>query len=270
MRRGGQVGRKYRVGVTADEIIEAAVLLTGRKGLDGWSVRELVSLVGTSPSVVYLRVGDRAAVCHRVVHRVLPMPSTPLRPGTEWKQWFTEALLPLRTALRPYPGVARWILLHGIRFPGPHEDTPTDVPGPDDAPDNMDRAFGLLRDAGFGDDAGLVFALIMNSALTTIALADDRLAHPQDGAAGHVAIRDGLRRRGEDSVFGTGLGAYVDRFAGPAEDSEAAEEHYYRTIIQTILDGVEARLRPRGSDTGARHLTDRQDTSQAQGGRAGP
>jgi oligopeptide/dipeptide ABC transporter ATP-binding protein len=64
-------GKKYRTGITTGQIVDAAVELTGQRGLYGWSIRELVATIGTSPSVVYHRVGGRDALCRRVVARVL-------------------------------------------------------------------------------------------------------------------------------------------------------------------------------------------------------
>ncbi|WP_344017767.1 helix-turn-helix domain-containing protein [Pseudonocardia kongjuensis] len=225
------MARKYRVGIPEAAIVDAAVRLTRSRGLHGWTMRELVAEVGTSPSVVYHRIGDRHAVCGRVVLRVLPFRDAPVPPGAHWRSWFTEVLLPLEARLREYPGVAWWILRHGVP-----------APGTADAADQMDAVFTMLRDAGFGDDAGLVFALLMNSVLTTIAIADDRVTSPGGGAAGHAALRQNLRDRGPDSAFGTGLGEYVDRYTGSADAAERAFVHYYRTMITTVLDGIEARL----------------------------
>ncbi|QOC94544.1 hypothetical protein ID554_13860 [Micromonospora craniellae] len=51
--------------------------LTRERGLYGWSIRDLVAAVGTSPTVVYRRVGGRDALCRRVVEAVLKMIEEP-------------------------------------------------------------------------------------------------------------------------------------------------------------------------------------------------
>ena len=125
------------------------------------------------------------------------------------------------------------------------EDTPEGVllkAAPAFAPSRSDAVFGMLREAGFGDDAGLVFALIMNSVLTTVAMADDRATRPHDGAGRHVALRRNLADLGEDSAFGTGLGSYVDRWTGSEEEADETFTAYYRAMVTAILDGVAARL----------------------------
>jgi AcrR family transcriptional regulator len=54
--------KKYRTGITAEQIVDAAVELTRQRVLYGWSIRDLVAAIGTSPSVVYRRVGGRLRV----------------------------------------------------------------------------------------------------------------------------------------------------------------------------------------------------------------
>jgi AcrR family transcriptional regulator len=225
-------GKKYRTGVTSEQIVDAAVGLTRQRGLYGWSIRDLVAVIGTSPSVVYRRLGGRDALCRRVVSHVLGQIEYQL-PGEseldtgdfDWREWFRAWLFPVRPVLTRYPGVAKWVLMHGqvisenfARF---------------DA--DMDR----LHDAGFGKDAALVFALIFNTAMTSIMMSDERGAHADDDPRDHAGIIAELH--GTRSRWSEEMTAFIEPLAGDHDRAQAAKDAYYRTLINTVLDGLEQR-----------------------------
>jgi AcrR family transcriptional regulator len=229
--------KKYRTGVTAEQIVEAAVELTRQRGLYGWSIRDLVAAIGTSPSVVYHRVGGRDALCRRVVAYVLgqieyefPVADDPdLDP--DWREWFRATLFPMRPVLIRYPGVAKWILMHGRVV--------------SENADRFDAEMDRLRSAGFGDDSALVFALIFNAAMTSIMMSDERDAHEDDDPRDHariIAELQTIHSRSADEMT-----AFIAPFTQDEEQSRAARDAYYRTLVDTVLDGLEQRrLRRRG------------------------
>lgn len=220
-------GKKYRTGVTTGQIVDAAVELTRQRGLYGWSIRELVATIDTSPSVVYHRVGGRDALCRRVVARVLgqiqyelPDDGTP-----DWREWFRARLFPMRPVLTRYPGVAEWILVHG-RVISENADT-------------FDADMDRLHDAGFGRDSALVFALIMNTAMSAVMMNDERRAHEDDEPrdhAGVIAELRGIRGRAAEEMV-----AFIEPLTGDPDRADAARDSYYRTLIDTLLDGLEQR-----------------------------
>lgn len=231
-------GRKYRTGITAEQIVDAAVELTRQFGLYGWSVRDLVAAIGTSPSVVYHRVGGRDALCRRVVSHVLAQidyrlpEQEPATDESDWREWFRAWLFPLRPVLTQYPGVAKWILMHGPVI--------SENAGHFDA--DMDR----LHSAGFGDDSALVFALISNTAMTSIMMSDERVAHADDDPRDHASIIAELRNT--QSRWSEQMAAFIEPIADDHDRSRAAKDDYYRTLIDTVLDGLEQRrLRGRRS-----------------------
>jgi AcrR family transcriptional regulator len=226
-------GKKYRTGITTEQIVDAAVELTRRRGLYGWSVRDLVAAVGTSPSVVYHRVGGRDALCRRVVAHVLaqieyefPAGDGSGTDGIEWREWFRASVFPMRPVLTRYPGVAKWILMHG----------PVISENVDRFEADMDR----LKEAGFGADAALVFALIFNTAMTSIMMADERVAHDEEDPRDHAGIiaelRSSVRSRASEEMV-----AFIEPLAGDPDRARAARDAYYRTLINTVLDGLEQR-----------------------------
>jgi AcrR family transcriptional regulator len=225
-------GKKYRTGITADQIVAAAVELTRRHGLYGWSIRELIATIGTSPSVVYHRVGGRGALCRRVVAHVLAQIEYEFPGGedsdtgaADWREWFRATLFPMRPVLTRYPGVAKWIQMHGRVI--------------SENIDRFDTDIDRLHSAGFGEDAPLVFALIFNTAMSAITMSDDRVAKDDDDPRDHAGVIAELRSaRGRASEE---MAAFIEPLTGDDDRAQAAKDAYYRTLINTLLDGLEQR-----------------------------
>jgi AcrR family transcriptional regulator len=224
--------KKYRTGITTEQIVAAAVELTRQRGLYEWTIRDLVATIGTSSSVVYRRVGGRDALCRRVVAYVLAQieyelpENDDLNQGqADWREYFRATYFPMRPVLIRYPGVAKWILMHGRVISENVE--PAGV--------EMDRLHG----AGFGKDAALVKALIHNTAMTSIMMSDERNAHDDDGPRDHASIIAELRST--QSRASEEMAAFVESIAGDHDQAQTARDSYYRTLINTLLDGLEQR-----------------------------
>jgi len=213
-----------------EQIIDEALALTREHGLYGWSMRDLVARLHTSNSVVYDRVGNREALCRVVVEQIFVAGAFTLPdPALAWQEWFAAALLGLRDALVPYPGVARWLSLHGgPLFPGTAPDIAVGV--------------GKLRDAGFGGDTALAFSAIMSTAMSLIMQGDDRLSVDDDGPHDHahiIATYDGMA----DGVAGLQeLRAFTDTFTGGPERIDATRRAFFAVVTRAVLDGLAARL----------------------------
>lgn len=223
--------RKYRTGVTVEQIVDAAVELTRQRGLYGWSIRDLVAAIGTSASVVYRRVGGRDALCRRVVADVLDQVEYEL-PATDdpdrepdWRDWFRATLFPMRPVLRRYPGTAKWILMHGRVV--------------SENVDRFDAEMDRLRSAGFGADSALVYTLIVNSAMSCIVMSDERDAHEDDDPRDHARIIAELQTVGGRAA--DEMSAFVEPLKPNDEQAEATRDAYYRTLVDTVLDGLEQR-----------------------------
>ncbi len=222
------VKKKYKTGVTTEQIVDTAIALTRRHGLYNWSVRDLVAAVGTSPSVVYQRVGGKDALCRQVVGYVLAQPVDERyayhadQSDADWKNWVRSVLFPLRRTLAAYPGVAKWILLHG---PVASENV------------SLDASMDHLKSAGFGNRAPLVMSLLVNTALSDIMTADERKAHEDDGPRDHARLieelSENLSQAAQDMID------LISPFADGGEAAEGAQDRYYRTLINTLLDGLE-------------------------------
>ena len=235
-RAGGARGGRdsYHAGLTADAVVDAAVGLSRQRGLTVWSLRELAKQLGVAPSVIYHHVGGREALNRLVAERVLGLAGLPTR-IMPWRQWFREALFPIRPVLTSYPGTARWFLLHG--------------PVLADLGPVIDAGIASLQRGGFGQDAAIAYASLVNTAMMTIAASDDRILYEGDAPRDHASLIRGIEGV---SVGSAGISLVtrdlLTRFTGSAEGIAAAQDHYYRFVLERIMDGLELGLEADRSD----------------------
>ena len=224
------MANKYRTGITADQIIDEAVRLTARNGLYDWSIRDLVAEIGTSHSVVYEKVGGRDQLCGAVAQRVfenIPIPT----PGadTDWRDAVRAWLLPLCRDLYDYPGIAKWLTLHGgpMAFPVP--------------PTGLGRLVGCVAAAGF-DTPGRVFGAVVMAALSTVMVADERGPHQREAVRDHATMMTAIKKKAREEPELAALVPYLDDFAHHNDERQATEAHLELTL-GALLDGFEAQRR---------------------------
>ncbi|ROO60459.1 TetR family transcriptional regulator [Micromonospora sp. Llam0] len=217
--------KKYKTGVTRDAVVATALELTRQHGLYGWSVRDLVRTLGTATSVVYTKVGGKDALCEAVVEHIFTTRELIVTDDTlSWQEWFSRTLLTLRDELVHYPGVAKWLTLHGgPTFPGVVE--------------RLHHGLEKLHAAGFGDNSVSVFAALMTTAMNTITMSDERLSHEDDGPRDHSHIVDRLSRAGDESTAVQGFREFSEGFAGRPEESDARRREYFTLVITTMITG---------------------------------
>ncbi|MEU4393965.1 TetR family transcriptional regulator [Kribbella sp. NPDC023855] len=216
---------KAAAGITADKVTTAATELTARSGLDGWSVRDLAAALTVYPTVIYHHVGDREAVLHAVVERVVAhMPCPPA--DLPWREWFTEFLWEGREVLRRYPGVARRLCLAGPTVPS--------------ALRIIDRGVVVLQRAGFGDQAVAVYTFLVGTAFLHVPLEDERSERVDERlAARDVFLAHG---RGDDAPGLATVAAQLGGGGRSPEELTRTDELHYRSILELSLDGAAARL----------------------------
>ncbi|GAB3759331.1 TetR/AcrR family transcriptional regulator [Microlunatus parietis] len=231
----------FHSGLTPDTVIDAAVRLSAGRHLFRWSIRDLAGQLGVAPSVIYHHVGGKDLLCRHVVERVV----SEVRPPSArfgWARWFRTLLLDLRPILAGYPGTAKWLLMHGPTFPALLA--------------VVDGGVEMLRRAGFGDRIGFAYGALINTALLTISITDDRLDHEGDGPRDHAAMMDDFRREGADSEGLSLIAAsLVVPFVAGADEAEEQRDAFYRFMIDTVIAGL-GRFAT-GSGTAARPSTRR-------------
>lgn len=201
--------------------------LTRERGLDGWTIRDLATELDTWPNNIAHHVGDREAVMHAVVDRVVSlMPNPPA--DLAWQDWFRTFLYGGAVTLGEYAGVTRRLCRDGPSVPA--------------ALPIIDRGVGLLSGAGFGDSAPRAYSVLLNGALLLVALDDDReLAGRRRGQAPRNLLA-------MDPPNGAGPGWDVMRshLEQWAADPEARRRDLLTYTVETAIAGLEAELRSLG------------------------
>ncbi|MFI6688552.1 TetR/AcrR family transcriptional regulator [Streptomyces sp. NPDC050485] len=211
--------------VTAEKIVDQALILTETHGLDNWTVRQLATAIEAYPTVVYHHVGDREAVVNAVLDRVvgmLPVPPTAL----PWRDWFRVLLSGLRGVLRRYPGVARRLAAHG--------------PGVERAAPIIDRGVTLLQEAGFGKESVLAYNVLLSTACQLVAIEDDRERSPELRAKMSELYAQSRTR--EDLPGLAAMGAFVEEVSGQPDQLAGFYASFYDYAVERTLDGIAARL----------------------------
>ncbi len=218
----------FHIGLTPELVTDAALELTRESHLMAWSIRDLARRLGVAPSVLYHHVGGKDLIARRVVERVVegfgPPPA-----GLPWTVWFRTLLLDLYPSLAAYPGTANWLLMHGPTFP-------TLMP-------IVETGIMILRRDGFGDRAPVGYALLLNTAVLTVSLSDDRLRHEEDGPRDHATMMAEFRAAAEGLP---GVQSMADDFIAPfargGETADRLREEYYRLVVDTTIAGLAATL----------------------------
>ncbi len=214
----------YHAGLTLDSVVDAAILLTEQRGLQGWSLRDLGRELGVAQSAIYHHVGGKDALSRHVSERVVASLSLPTE-ELDWDAWFRTLLLEARPVLLRYRGVAKWLLMHGPSFPA--------------AAPIADAGIAVLQRGGFGDRTPLAYATLLNSALLTLMMGDERLIHRDDGPRDHAAMMTEFARLDTSS---TGLRMLSERlvtpFAAGGAIAQDAATTYYRFVVETVLSGL--------------------------------
>lgn len=224
----------FHVGLTPERIIDVALELTRTSHLSGWSIRDLARVLDVAPSVIYHHVGGKDLIGRHVVERVLVgLDAPPTALG--WQEWFHALLDSIYLVVSPFPGVAKWLLMHGPTFPSVLPIIETGV--------------AALRHAGFADQAELAYAALLNNAMLTISIGDDRLLHEDDGPRDHATMMAEFRRAAADRPEGAPLDeSFIASFAEGGEPVDSQREAYYRHIVRTTIAGVAANLSASDTD----------------------
>jgi hypothetical protein len=76
--------------------------------------------------------------------------------------------------------------------------------------------------------------------MSSIMMADERVAHDDEDPRDHARIIAELRSSAQ-SPASEEMTAFIQPLAGDPDQAQAARDTYYRTLINTVLDGLEQR-----------------------------
>ena len=220
-------GVPFHAGLTPERVIDAALELTHGSHLHGWSIRDLARELGVAPSVLYHHVGGKELLARGVVERVvaqMPVPDI----GLDWRDWFRKLLLPGRGVVASYPGVAKWLLMHGPVFAA--------------ALPILEAGHAVLQRAGFGDRVSLAYGLLLNTAMLTISVTDDRRLHEDDGPRDHATMMKEMSVNVANSPAARQMIAMLGPFTRTADEAEQHRAEYYRLAVEATIAGVASEL----------------------------
>ena len=133
--------------LTEDAIVDAALRLTRKVGVERLTMRALADALGVSPMAPYHYVAGRDALLLLVIERVMADVEPPAPDADEaWDVQLWQYMQAMGQALALYPGIID-LLLHRELSDGPRR--------------YMEQCIAILRRGGFGaDDARTAFTSI--------------------------------------------------------------------------------------------------------------
>lgn len=224
----------FHVGLTPARVVDVAAALTRESHLMGWSIRDLATRLGVAPSVIYHHVGGKDLLCRRVAERMIEEIEAPDRelPWDDWFRAFLHAAGPLAAG---YPGTAKWMLMHGPTLP---------VVLP-----ILESGMHVLHRDGFGELAEFAYAVLLNNAMLTVSVSDDRMQHDGDGPRDHATMMAEFRQMPTASAEVREMGQrLMQPFAEGGEAAERMRWRYYRFVVDTTISGLAVALREQSSE----------------------
>ena len=107
-------GRGRRVGLTRDAVVDAAVALVDRDGLDTFSLRRLAGELGVDPMSIYNHVANKDDLLDGVVERVMAEISLTADPGATWQDRIRQGAEAFREVALVHPNVAVLMLTRRV------------------------------------------------------------------------------------------------------------------------------------------------------------
>src|SRR6266496_4425101 len=108
--RAGRPASAARAPLTREGIVEAALRVLDRDGLDGVSMRAVADELGTGAASLYWHVRNKEALLELVVDRVLGEIELPPPEPARWQEQLKEAARTTRLVFRRHRDIARFTL----------------------------------------------------------------------------------------------------------------------------------------------------------------
>lgn len=215
--------------LSAERIVEAALALIDRDGLDRLSMRRLGTDLGAGATSIYWHVPNKAALIDLIVDRLMEETAAELRveSGTPWRAQLAGYARALRTVLERHSAAAP---LLGSRLPvGPN------------GLRVMERVLGILDGAGFsGRQRALAYGALTGYCVGQAVMQARRSPADTDEPS---AAGEHLRRLGT-LLKDAPRGRYPNVFAGAPEIAELTDAEQFEYGLQRMLDGLESELHP--------------------------
>ena len=156
--------------LTRERILQAAVALADRAGVDSLSMRHLAQELGVVPMALYKHVANKDELLGTMIDAVVGEIDPPIE-GADWRSTMRERILSARRALLRHPWATSVLESRG-------EPTPTVIA-------YMDSMMGMFLDGGFSVDLMHHAMHVMGSRILGFSqeLFDDTSSLPPEEAA---------------------------------------------------------------------------------------
>lgn len=195
----GRAG-KPRAPLSAERVLETAVVLAQREGLEALTMRRLADELGAGAMTVYHYVPNKEALLDRMVDVVfgeIELPTT----DADWKTALRRRALSTRMALNRH----RWAvgLMESRTTPGPNSLR------------LHDAVLGVLREAGFSVEQAIQAYSVQDAYIYGFALQEKSV--PFEDAEGAAAVAKAQSEEYGELAAERGLGELADVFPYLAE-----------------------------------------------------
>lgn len=103
----------------------------------------------------------------------------------------------------------------------------------------LEAGVALLHRSGFGDRADITYSLLLNNAMLTISMSDDRLQHEGDGPRDHATMMAEFLQLPTASAEVQAMGEHFLRpFAEGGEPAARLRWAYYRLVVDNTIAGL--------------------------------
>lgn len=135
------------VRLSRDVIVDAYLRIADAEGTDDITLRRLGTELGVDPTAIYRHFRDKDELLAVAADRVIEDSAADLRPSGSWREDLRAIQLGVRRAYLTHPKAIRSLQLSPIALPT--------------ASALVDRAIGLLREAGFDEaEAATAFEML--------------------------------------------------------------------------------------------------------------
>lgn len=215
--------------LTRDEIVQAAIELLDREGLEGLNMRALGQRLGSAATAVYWHVGSKANLLVLAGDRVWDEAPPPEPGAADWRAGIGQAAQAVRAMLARHG----WLMqaFGTVAMFGPAKAR------------YDENSLALYEAAGFTSEeadlaAAAVFTFILGDALGAMARATMAKRISRGGAEAEAAMQARMAQAREIAERFPRLRARLETpSAGYAAGPDGAFEHG----LQALLDGLEAR-----------------------------
>lgn len=102
----GRADKTDRAGLGREQVLDAALAIIDRDGIDALSMRRLADSLGVYPSTIYWHAGNKAQLIALVCQRVFDTIELPDIDSMPWTEWIRSLALSARDALGRHPNLA--------------------------------------------------------------------------------------------------------------------------------------------------------------------